>query len=208
MNEQGLIVFAKAPIAGKTKTRLIPAIGPSGAARIHEELVLRTLEGISSGSSNEWLTTLWCSPDRHHFFFQNLVRQFDLQLAEQRGKTLGEKMLNAFQATLQHVQRALIIGTDCPVLNGNVIRQAFSALLNNYEAVIIPAEDGGYISLGLTRVDARLFKDIAWGTNTVYEQTISHLQRLDFNYLVLPPLWDIDRPEDLARYHKLIKAAK
>lgn len=204
MNEQALIVFAKAPIADKAKTRLIPAIGSGAAARIHEELVLRTLEGISSGHSNEWCSTLWCSPDRQHIFFQNLARQFDLQLAEQRGKNLGKKMFNAFQATLQHAQRVVIIGTDCPVLDSDAIRQAFSALLDSYDAVIIPAEDGGYISLGLTRVDSRLFKDIAWGTSMVYAQTIAILQQLDFNYLVLPTLWDVDRPEDLARYHKLI----
>jgi len=200
MNEQGLIVFAKAPVAGKAKTRLSPAIGAVAAARIHAELVERTLESVTEP---RWATALWCSPDSNDIFFQNLADKHGLLLENQQGENLGEKMYMALLSTLEQSKRAVIIGTDCPVLSKRIIQQAFSALRNNYDAVIIPAEDGGYVLLGLTRIDQQLFDDMAWGTNTVFTQTMSRLKQLGFNCLVLPTLWDIDRPEDLLRYQKL-----
>ncbi len=195
-----LMVFAKAPVAGSAKTRLIPALGSEGAAKLHAELVQRTLK---YSLDTEWTTTLWCSPLSDTPFFQCLAKKYNVLLDQQSGEDLGDRMFNAFQSTFKHKKHVVIIGTDCPVLDKDLIRKVFVALTASYDAVIVPAEDGGYVLLGLTWVDFSLFSDISWGTTTVYEQTLTCLQALNFNCLVLPALWDIDRPEDLKRYQKL-----
>ena len=195
-----MIVFAKSPIPGFAKTRLVPALGESGAAELHRRLVLTTLGGI--GNLQSWDLQLWCAGDINHVFFQECARKFDISLYSQWGETLGNRMFNAFECTLKEYEKVVIVGTDCPLLNQSVISQAFQ-YLDETPAVINPADDGGYVLLGLKKVDEKIFNSVDWGTSTVAEQTYIRLSELKWQYSLLPSLWDVDIPEDLIKLREL-----
>ncbi len=198
--KQAVIVFAKPPVPGLAKTRLAPALGKDGAAELHRRLVLDTLKSIEQVQS--WDLQIWCVGDINHAFFQECARKFNVSLYSQWGDTLGDRMFNAFEYTLKEYEKVLIVGTDCPLLNQSVITQAFQCLDENL-AVINPADDGGYVLLGLKKVDEKIFNSVDWGTSTVAEQTFTRMSELGWQYALLPPLWDVDIPEDLIKLRAL-----
>ena len=189
-----IAVFAKAPQAGAAKTRLIPALGASGAARLQRQLTLQALRLAQHFCTGQM--TLWCSPDTHHHFFQALHTRFGLRLCSQSGTHLGTRMSNAFAT---HDGPLLLIGTDCPVLETGHLVSAVSALREGHDAVFIPAEDGGYVLVGLRCPQPRLFEDIDWGSESVMAQTRERLTELSLRWTEPATLWDVDRPSDLAR---------
>jgi len=184
-----IIVFAKAPVPGAAKTRLIPALGEWGAARLHARLVRHAVRtALASG----------CGPvevhgTARHSFFRSLRIRFRLQ----RGRDLGERMYRA----LSRNPGAILIGTDCPELTAADLRRAARLLRGGAEVVIAPAEDGGYALIGARHVPAELFRGIAWGGSSVYEETVQRLT--GYRWRALRRVWDVDRPEDLARLRSL-----
>ena len=200
LKEQCLLIFAKPPIPGFAKTRLIPALGEQESAKLHGRLVLHTLSKVSVEKT--WDVQLWCAGDIGHDFFQSCMSQFAVTLHCQSGQNLGERMFNAFEYALQNYKRVVVIGTDCPLLTANTIEQAFLHLEKQL-VVINPAEDGGYVLLGLNKVNMRIFEDVSWGTSEVAQQTMSNLKQLDWKVAVLPVLWDVDLPQDLEKLAKL-----
>ncbi|HDK37815.1 MAG TPA: DUF2064 domain-containing protein, partial [Thiolapillus brandeum] len=118
MSPEKILVFAKAPIPGQAKTRLIPALGEEGAARLHSKLVLHTLNSLHD---IEYPVELWCTPDITHELFKTCAASFDIGLKRQQGKDLGVRMYEAFQATLTDTPWAILIGTDCPDLDSKDI---------------------------------------------------------------------------------------
>lgn len=202
-----VLVFAKAAIPGRVKTRLIPALGAETAAALHETLLDHTLETALAASPNaEAAPTaksapnaiqLWCEPSRRHPFFQRYSQLFDLR--SQVPGNLGDRMARAFESAQHSVARAIAIGCDCPALTPSHLREAAAILETGYDAVIIPAEDGGYILLGLARFSPVVFERIAWGAETVLAQTRDRLASLGWRWHETAPLWDVDRPEDYAR---------
>lgn len=190
-----IAVFAKAPVPGQAKTRLIPALGPEGAARLHARLVTHTLTTASAAALGP--VTLWCAPDTGHPLFDALAQRFNLTCEVQHGEDLGVRMFNAFN---HHAPDGpvLLIGTDCPALGADTLRAAAHALMNN-DAVFVPAEDGGYALIGLNHPERSLFEDIPWGSGTVMSRTRDALRRAGLRWTELAPLWDVDRPEDLPR---------
>ena len=195
-----MIVFAKPPVPGFAKTRLAPALGEEGAAELHRRLVFNTLGNL--GDAQSWDLQLWCVGDINHVFFQECAKKFDISLRSQWGENLGDRMFNAFECTLKEYEKVVIIGTDCPLLDQSVINQAFECL-DETPAVINPAEDGGYVLLGLKKVDKKIFNSVDWGTSTVAEQTFIHMSDLNWQYTLLPSLWDVDIPEDLVKLRAL-----
>jgi rSAM/selenodomain-associated transferase 1 len=195
------IVFAKAPRTGEVKTRLIPALGAEGAAALHRQLVHRTL--VTATDAGLGPVELHAAPDVDDLFLQDCAKRFGIALAPQRGENLGQRMCNAFDEALARHSRVIIIGTDCPVLKPQHLRDAQAALANN-DAVLIPAEDGGYALIGLARCDNRLFENIAWGGDTVLAATRERLRALRWRWHELETLWDIDRPEDYRRWSEQI----
>ena len=119
-------------------------------------------------------------------------------------RDLGERMHRAMERALRRYRRCLLIGTDCPVLTPQHLRDASAALAARNDAVLIPAEDGGYALIGLARCDARLFENIAWGGDTVLADTRERLRQLKWRWHELETLWDIDRPDDYRRWSELI----
>jgi uncharacterized protein len=189
-------VLAKAPVPGWAKTRLIPALGPRGAARLQRRLTrvaVRTACDAGLGP-----VTLWCAPDARHRFFRALQQTTQLQCRDQPGGDLGERMHNAFRLHCAHGP-LLLIGTDCPALRPAHLRQAAQALADGDEAVFYPAEDGGYVLVGLRQPQAALFADMTWSTADVMSQTRMRASRLNLQLREFETLWDVDVPEDLAR---------
>ena len=190
--------MAKAPVAGYAKTRLIPALGAGPAARLHRQLTLRTLATVHAADMGP--VTLWCAPDTRHRFFRTLQQRHGLPLRRQADGDLGCRMAHAFAAG--GGQPLLLVGTDCPALEPEHLRQAAGAL-RSVDAVFITAEDGGYSLVGLKRPVPELFDGIAWSSAAVMAQTRSRLARLGLRWTEVARLWDVDRPEDVVRWHAL-----
>lgn len=190
------MVFARAPEPGHTKTRLIPALGAEGAALLQAQLTWRALEtAVASGVGP---VELWCAPHASYPFFEECARSFPLRLRGQGPGSLGEKMLRACREVLTRAPGVILIGTDCPALSPQHLSAAADALAGN-EAVFTPAEDGGYVLIGLRRAAPAVFDDISWGSAEVLEQTRHRLAGLGWRWEEMPPLWDLDRPRDLER---------
>ena len=187
-----ILVFARAPVAGAAKTRLIPALGAEGAAQLSARLLRRTLD-TAVGLPLE----LWCTPSTCDPVFAQCARDFGLVLRTQHGGDLGERMANAFTATLSDAPWAVLIGSDCPELTTADLRQAQAALRDGVDGVVGPAFDAGYYLIGLRRPIAALFEGVDWGTDRVLEQTRSRLRRSGCRWHELPVRRDLDRPQDL-----------
>ena len=183
-----IIVFAKAPVAGEAKTRLIPRLGAWRAARLHERLTRQAVRtALASGEDVE------LHGSARHAFFSSLNVPFQLQ----RGRDLGERMHRAFARA--HGP-AILIGTDCPELTAADLRSAARFLRAGYDAVLAPAEDGGYALVALRRA-IDIFDGIAWGGPRVYADTVRRLA--GYRWRALRRVWDVDRPEDLERVRSL-----
>ena len=188
-------VFAKAPIPGEVKTRLVPLLGAEGAARLHAALVRRAL--ATARRARLGPLDLWCAPDERHPFFAQCAADFGATLRRQRGADLGKRMAHAFARSHGAREALLLIGSDCPALSPARLRAAARAL-EGRDAVLTPAEDGGYVLVALTRA-APIFDGIEWGGPTVMEQTRQCLAAARLRWKEMPKLWDVDRPEDYVR---------
>ena len=191
-----LIIFSRYPEAGRSKTRLIPALGASGSARLHEEMTRHTLRTAAELAQDY--------PVRVEVHFaggdEGLMRQAfggDFLYRPQVEGDLGQKMRTALEGALKKgVNRAAVIGTDCPDLTARRLRHAFEALKTR-ELVLGPAPDGGYYLIGCRRVLPQLFADMPWGTEHVWARTLAAARGAGLNPYVLEPLPDVDRPQDL-----------
>jgi hypothetical protein len=189
-----LAILAKAPVAGAVKTRLIPALGAEGAAALHARMIELTVETACKASIGP--VTLWVTPAPPHACFTALASRFPMGLAVQPDGDLGARMLAACQAAAAPV---IVIGTDCPALTWAHLREAADVLRGGSDIVVIPAEDGGYVLIGSRQPQPNLFADMTWGTDMVMAETRRRLGQGGLTWRELPPLWDVDRPEDLAR---------
>ena len=190
-----ILVFARAPIPGQTKTRLIPALGEAGAARLHAELIHRTLANVTALDNVE--VELWCTPEINHHFFVSCADTYNVTLRKQLGNDLGERMYSAFKAALKDSSWVILIGTDCPELTTDDLKQAMTILRSNADAVLGPATDGGYVLIGLGRAAPSLFTDMPWGSDQIAELTRERLRDLGMRWRELPARNDIDHPGDL-----------
>jgi len=195
-----ILIFAKAPIEGQVKTRLIPEYGAGFATNLHANMVQHCIK--TAVSSNLCPVELWCAPDTSNQHFEIWHSQFDIDLQQQIGADLGERMANAFKTVLHRSQNAIIIGTDCPILSKNTLYEALRVLQDHKDVVLTPAEDGGYALIGLKQLYESLFQNIPWGTANVLEATREQLKTLKLDFVETEVLWDVDRPEDIKRLHK------
>ena len=191
-----LIVFAKAPVAGLVKTRLIPALGADGAARLARRLLDHALRQAGGLPVEHW--ELCVSPETRHPAFEQAVSDAGgrLRLTLQGEGDLGERMHRALGRTLATHRRALLIGTDAPAITSATLRDAEEAL-ERHEAVFVPALDGGYALVGLTRPLPALFHDMPWSTPRVMAETRERARQAGVNWVELAPVADIDEPPDL-----------
>ncbi len=197
-----IAIMAKAPMPGLSKTRLMPALGPRGAARAQRRFTLNTLHLARQAALGA--VTLHCAPDAQHRFFRALRRVLGVACEAQPDGDLGVRMLGA---CARHFARdpgqpLLLVGTDCAVLAPGHLQQAALALEQN-NVVLIPAQDGGYVLIGMRSLVPEVFEDIAWSTAEVLAQTRIQLQRAAVSWQELPALWDVDEPTDWQRLQKL-----
>jgi len=199
-----IAVFAKAPEPGAAKTRLIPALGAPAAARLQRTLTRRAV--ATALQANLGSVTLWCAPDARHRFFRALRQHVGVPCRAQPAGDLGDRMLEAFR---WHCAQGplLLMGTDCPALSPGDLRTAAQALREGCDAVFLPAEDGGYVLVGLRRPQPALFEGIAWGTASVMEETRVRLRACGATWREPRTLWDVDRPADLPRLQALWRDA-
>jgi uncharacterized protein len=198
MEKEGrILLFAKSPVPGKVKTRLAPSLGDQGAADLHKSLVLYCLQMATESSAAP--VELWCSPSAEDPFFKGCARQFPVRLRSQGEGDIGKRMGDAFEDALRHSPYALLMGTDCPSVTKDDLRAGAYALLQGADAVVSPAEDGGYVLIGLRSYAPELFTGIPWGTASVMGETRDRLQALRWQWRELPTRWDVDRTEDLKR---------
>ncbi len=194
-----LIVFARAPVAGHAKTRLIPLLGAAGAALAQARFIRHTLETACAwrrGAGGE--VELWCAPDSGHPLFVECASSFDLALRAQPDGDLGARMWLALCAALRAGAPAVLVGTDCPWLAAAHVEQAHR-LLAGCDAAFAPAEDGGYVLVGLARAAPELFAGIDWGTPRVMAQTRARARSAGAVLAELAPLPDVDTADDWAR---------
>lgn len=190
-----ILVFAKAPEAGRVKTRLIPGLGAQGAAELAKQLLHHTLAQALAARLGS--VELCASPAPHEAAWRGAALPAEVLQSEQGEGDLGARMARAAQRALRADGAVMLIGTDCPSLDAPRLRRAAQHLAR-HGAVLHPAHDGGYALLGLTRFDATLFSDIAWSTTTVAATTRARFAALGWPLHEAETLHDIDEPIDLA----------
>ena len=200
-SQEALIIFSGYPEPGKTKTRLIPALGAEGAAQLQKRLSEHTIK-----QSEQLLQTR--SVTRNIYFAggdAQLMKEWlgdQLNYFEQAPGDLGVKICSAFADSFaKDRERVVIIGIDCPGVNSDILTTAFESLKDN-QLVLGTAADGGYYLVGLQKNAAslalpKLFTNINWGTSEVLAATKSIADDLGLKVVYLKTLRDIDRPEDL-----------
>ncbi len=190
-----VVVFAKAPQPGRVKTRLAQSIGPQAAARLHLRLLERTLATARAAACGP-VELHGTPPD--HTFLRELARRHGIGFRGQSSGDVGARMSEAFRRGLRLHRRMLLAGSDCPALTPADFRRA-ARLLRGCDAVLAPAEDGGYPLIGLARHSAALFDGVEWSSPKVMRQTRNRLAALGWRWRELRTVWDVDRPEDLVR---------
>jgi uncharacterized protein len=202
-----LIVFTRYPIPGKTKTRLIPALGAAGAANLHCQMTEHTLAQVRQLQADGVAIEV-------HYAGAEFDRDLadwlgaDLVYRSQGDGDLGDRMALAIKTAVDAgYERVIIIGTDCPGLSADILQLAFQQLRDR-DVVLGPAIDGGYYLIGMQRFIPELFVGIDWGTSAVRQQTIEIATKLGLSMGDLPLLADIDRPEDLPIWAQIISRAR
>ena len=202
MSKNQLIIFCRFPTPGKAKTRLIPQLGKESAAQIHRELAEFTLRLARGVKSTADLTPVVSCHGGTLEEFQNWLGDKNYYIEQPEGN-LGEKIAQTFQSTFtEGASKVIIIGTDCPELTVEILKQAFVEL-ESKDLVLGPAKDGGYYLIGLSSFFGELFQDISWGEKTVFTTTMEIADKHLISTGLLPMLNDIDRPEDLPIWNKI-----
>lgn len=197
MTKRILVIFYRNPVVGKVKTRLAAGVGEEKALEVYQSLTAITrqvtdelpVDKVVFYSEQAVLNDLW---DDRRYLKQH-----------QQGQDLGRRMQNAFSWCFRTgYTSACVIGTDCYELTSNIIMKAYD-FLDEGDVIVGPAQDGGYYLLGMNRLHVPLFKDKAWGTHTVLDDTIQDLQKAELQYGLLPVLRDVDEEEDLDDFYKM-----
>ena len=190
MTENALIIFVKSLIEGQVKTRLAATLGDDAAMEIYKQLIKNAHDKIYSLALDK---IVFFSEFIEDDIWENNLFQKEIQ----EGMDLGERMENAFKSVFTAgYNNAIIIGTDCPGINENILKDTFKEL-NNFDIVIGPATDGGYYLLGMNKVHSFLFQKIKWSTDKVLQQTIDLCDKNHLSYFLFPELSDIDEEKDL-----------
>ena len=195
MRRTRIVIFAKAPVPGNVKTRLVPALGEIGAARLAHQMLLATIEEAENAHLS--IPELCTTPHPYDPDWKSFLPKAEIRYTDQGEGDLGERLARAAKRMILVGENILLIGTDCPALDRHRLRAAAEALLS-HDAVIHPTLDGGYALLGLRRFDSSPFAGIGWSGPDVAADTIARIEALGWSLHVGDTLRDIDEPEDLA----------
>jgi rSAM/selenodomain-associated transferase 1 len=189
-----IVVFAKAPVPGQAKTRLVPALGEAGAARLAARLLDLALEQALAAGVGP--VELCASPAPGTPAWSGIALPPGIETSGQGAGDLGERMARAARRAVERGEAVLLTGTDCPDLTAARLREAARQLVH-HDAALYPAADGGYPLLGLRAFDAGLFADMPWSTDAVARLTLERMAALGWRVWVGDTLRDIDEPADL-----------
>ncbi len=193
-------IFCRPLIAGLVKTRLVPAYGAEGSARIYAQLVERTLHTVAEAGAN---ASLWVAGDTTHASVTDWAQRYSLPVHSQCEGDLGERMSNCLAVLAEKHERVLLTGTDCPALTVENLHTAAATLNEKCHWVFTPSEDGGYVLVGSNAPSAEPFVNIAWSTSEVMTQTRNALQANALAWAETATLWDVDEAADVERARSL-----
>jgi len=194
-------IFAKPPLPGQVKTRLAPAVGVRGAARLAEAFLVDTVELVRS---RPWTLPALATTGALSATLLRRIRP--LPLLSQGDGDLGERMERVLRRLLRRSgprPAAMLLGADCPALLPEALDHARAAL-EGHDAVLGPAEDGGYYLIGLRRCPAGLLRGLPWSSSATLQATAERLERVGLTVALGPPAFDVDRPEDVVRLRELL----
>ncbi len=204
MAAESLVLFARPPLPGRAKTRLAPALGGEGAARLYERFLqdaagaARALRGARPDASLvcEWALERGEALD--DFPLSEWMPGPFLHRA-QTGANLGERMAAALGRCLAGGGRAVLIGTDFPDLPPEILAEALQGLDSGDEPRLAlgPAADGGYYLVGMNRFFPEIFENIPWSSSEVFSRTMARARALRLDAALLPKWRDADEAEDL-----------
>lgn len=205
-----IVVFTKAPLLGRVKTRIGKRIGDADALALHIELVDRTVATVSRVigarlAGDEIVAQLSIDGPLDHPDVRRWAGQLNVQPVAQQGADLGERMFHSLAASLQetHVshddRRVVLMGTDCPAIDERYLQNAFGAL-DDADVVLAPAEDGGYGLIGTRQPSRAWFSGLPWSTDRVLAWTVDRIEAEQKIACRLPVIWDVDEVVDVARY--------
>jgi rSAM/selenodomain-associated transferase 1 len=188
-----IALFARAPVPGRVKTRLLGPLSPEAACDLHRAFVLDLWDTLTALAPR---LEPFLYSDQDHPDWRNLAgAQFRLQ----QGASLGERMLQCF--TGLHAAGygpLLILGSDSPLLPAAALA-TWPALLVSAPALLGPTTDGGYYAVGCREPHPRMFEDVPWSTAATFTGTVAAFRRLGWEPALLPAHYDVDTPADLAR---------
>jgi rSAM/selenodomain-associated transferase 1 len=187
-------IFARPPVSGQVKTRLIPDLGASKATRIYRHCLEHTLNVCRNSDLRHQLFLTDQSDDE--------IFQGEDYLLQQEGD-LGIRMFKALELMLTVSKGAIIVGSDCIDLSCRHLHQAANAI-DSHELVLLPAEDGGYALIGCSQIDIELFNNVQWSSEQVLEQTLTNANKLNYRTCLLETVRDIDTLHDLKHYPDLL----
>lgn len=200
ISPEQLLVFAREPVLGRVKTRLAAGIGAEAALAVYRELLALTAAAVAGAQvpATVWLAEAPAppaTPDRPRSEWPGLPWR-----VQPTADSLGARMAYAFaDAFAGGAARVVIVGTDCPGLDAELLHQAFD-YLKTHDLVLGPAADGGYYLLGLNKLQPDLFTNKDWSTATVLPDTLADAARLGLRVAQLPTLHDVDSAQDLATW--------
>lgn len=203
MYRKQLGIFARAPVSGAVKTRLVPPLTADEACTLYSALARDTFLRVEK--LRKYALTIFYSGDGPGAL--EAWKPERASLVPQMGTDLGQRLTAAFDQLLEDDRPAVIIGTDSPDLPTQFIKRAFDRLKHR-DVVLGPASDGGYYLVGLKRPAPELFRDIDWGTGSVLSQTIARLQSERLELALLPVWYDVDTADSLALLDALCRARK
>ncbi len=185
-----LVILAKAPLPGEVKTRLFPHLTPEEAAQLHRVFVLDTLMRLKP--LRDIRQYIACYPSSTDPFFKQLGHDYQIELIDQQGDHLGERMSGVVKTLMARgCQRVVLMGTDSPTLPVAYVEMAFEAL-QKCPVVLGPSQDGGYYLIGLSRCIPELFEGIPWSTEKVFDLTLRKIHNLGHECEILPSWFDVD----------------
>ena len=191
-----LIVFCREPLAGLTKTRLIPRLGAANAAELAGAFILDALAKCRALTPGK-IVIAGSAPHgaQNSRYLRRVARRFGAELIDQGTGSLGARMARSLEP--YRAGGAMLLGTDTPSLPPHLLARSV-ALLRRAPVVIAPSLDGGYYLVGVRGPMPEIFRAIAWGRSTVLSETVARLRRDGMRYALGPKWYDVDRFSDVA----------
>ena len=198
-------IFTKAPIKGQVKTRLVDCLSADQIINLYRKMLHEVI--TTALDSKICPVELRVALDANHDFFLPYIERGVTIKAQSKGD-LGQRLATAFEERLDEREFVIAIGGDCVSIDSKYLLGAAKILSGRQEVVIGPAEDGGYVLMGMKHFIPDVFQDIPWGGESVLSSSIQKLEQLHIPYELLDLAWDVDTPEDYLRYMELANRNK